>query len=263
MTRASACRTLQLRSSPSLQHIAGCALQHRPLHKLAACATCINALLQQVQAAVASTQGIQKHHGQRAARLASAISSVSCALVIAAPACKKAIEFSEIQARPAVTAVANSKQPMRRQRIQPATQHIVCKHSGNIKIAGTQRLVEAVLFVAILIRDLRAVPAEVEKQVLLIGNTSIHGVFGHLQSAQNVRQRSSKHMRALNINSIVAAHHMAAKRHPALFEKGCKGHDIIRAPLQRKTGRDHTLVSKTHLNREKLRAGPKLPTNNR
>ena len=162
-----------------------------------------------------------------------------------------------------MTAVANSKQSVRRQRLQPTAQNIVRQSTGNLKIAGTQRLIKAVFLVAVLIRHLRTVPAEVEKQVLLLGNTAIHGVLRHLQSAQDVSQRSSKHLRALNVYScLVAAHHMAAKHHSALPKKGRKRYHIVRTSLQGKPAGSQVLVTKSNLNSKKLGADPDTPTHN-
>ena len=85
-------------------------------------------------------------------------------------------------------------------------------------------------------------------------------VLRHLQSAQDVSQRSSKHLRALDINSLVAAHHMTAEHNPALPEKGRKRHDIVRASLQRKPARRQVLVPQPHLHSKKLSAAPEMPT---
>ena len=143
---------------------------------------------------------------------------------------------------------------MRRQRLQPTAQHIISQSPGSLKIAGTQRLIKAVFLVAIFIRYLRAMPAEIEKQVLLPRNASIHGILRHLQSAQDVGHRSSQHLRALDINSLVAAHHMAAKHHSTLPKKGRKRHHIVRASLQGKPPRRQVLVSKSNLHSKELGA---------
>ena len=251
-----------LGSPPSMQHTAACALQHRPLQKLPTSATRLNALLQHLSAAIASTQRIQKHHGQRTARLAPPISRVCCTLVVAAPARKKTIKLPEVQARPAVAAVANSKQPVCRQRLQPSTQHIVSQRPGNLKIAGTQRLIKAVLLVAVLIHNLRAVTTEVEKQVLLFGNASIHGVLRHLQSAHDVSERSPQHPCAINLYSLVTAHHVAAEHHSTLPEKGCKRHNVVSTSLQLKPTRRQVPIPKSDLHRKKLSAAPKMTTHN-
>jgi hypothetical protein len=245
-----------------MQHTAACALQHRPLQKLPTSATRLDALLQHLPAAITSTQRIQKHHGQRTARLAPPISRVCCTLVVAAPASKKTIKLPEIQARPAVAAVAHSKQPVCRQRLQPSTQHIVSQRPGNLKIAGTQRLIKAVLLVAVLIHNLRAVPTEVEKQVLLFGNASIHGVLRHLQSAHDVSERSPQHPCAINLYSLVTAHHVAAEHHSTLPEKGCKRHNVVSTSLQLKPTRRQVPIPESDLHRKKLSAAPKMTTHN-
>jgi hypothetical protein len=156
-----------------------------------------------------------------------------------------------------VAAVAHCKQPVRRQRLQPTAQHIVSQAPRNLEIAGTQRLIEAVLLVPVLVRYLRAVPAEVEKQILLFRNASIHGVFRHLQSANNVSKRSSEHPRAFNINNLVAANHVAAKHNPALPKKGRKRHNVVGTSLQSKPARCQVLVPKSHLQSKKLGTDPK------
>ena len=245
-----------------MQHTAGRALQHRPLRKLPTAATRVDALLQHLSTAITPAQRIQKHHRQRAARLAAPISSIRSTLVIAAPARKKTIKLPEVQARPAVAAVAHSKQSVCRQRLQPTTQHIVGQRPSNLKIAGAQRLIKAVLLVAVLIHNLRAVPTEVEKQVLLLGNASIHGVLRHLQSAHNVSERPPQHPCAINLHSLVAAHHVTAEHHPTLPKKGCKRHYVVRASLQLKPTRRQVLIPKSDLHGKKLSAAPKLTTHN-
>ncbi len=77
---------------------------------------------------------------------------------------------------------------------------VASKSPGSLKIAGTQRLIEAVFLVAVLIRYLRAAPAEIKEQVLLLRNTAIHGILRQLKSAHYMRATRSITLQTHNVS---------------------------------------------------------------